>query len=131
MIDTQSFKEQLLEFVEDREEPFDERFLVKTCNQPVSDTRIRDVLCQLADEGKIVWIDHVYLPTRVLMRRWLKTDNPKDASPTEPEISLPNSLLRQIEELLNEKPETGYVDVDDFIRDAIRRDLRAKKLNKH
>lgn len=37
MIEMQSFKEQMLEFVEEREKPFDVQFLLGACLQPVSD----------------------------------------------------------------------------------------------
>lgn len=34
---------------------------------------------------------------------------------------VPLGLIDQIEELLEERPELGYVDVDEFVRDAVRR----------
>lgn len=34
---------------------------------------------------------------------------------------VPLGLMNQIEELLEERLELGYIDVDDFVRDAIRR----------
>ena len=118
-------KEEILEFVEDREEPFDVEFLVKRCLQPVSEIRIRDALCELIEEGKIIRLnDNYYLSTRVLMRRWLKQKiRSLEDSIVFDELELPRNLIRQIARLLKERPELGYVDVADFVRDAIRRAL--------
>jgi len=123
------FKEQLIEFIEEREEPFDIDFLVKRCLQPVSEIKIHDVLCELIEEGKIIRLnDHYYLSTRVLMKRWLKQKVKKIKSNVIfDELELPRNLMDQIMKLLKEKPELGYVDAADFIRDAIRRLLRLKR----
>jgi len=118
-------KEQLLEFIEDREEPFDVEFLVKRCLQPVSDIKIRDALCELIEEGKIIRLDdRCYLSTRVLMKRWLKQKIKNlEGNIIFDQLELPRSLIRQITQLLKERPELGYVDIEDFVRDAIRRSL--------
>jgi len=118
-------KEEILEFVEDREEPFDVEFLVKRCLQPVSEIRIRDALCELIEEGKIIRLnDNYYLSTRVLMRRWLKQKiRSLEDSIVFDELELPRNLIRQIARLLKEKPELGYLDVAEFVRDAIRRSI--------
>ena len=121
----ESLKKQLLDFIEDMEEPFDIEFLMNSCLQPVSEIRIHNVLCELIEEGKIIRIsDNQYLSTRVLMKRWLKQKirNPNDEIVFD-ELELPRSLIRQISRLLREKPELGYVDVSEFVRDAIRRML--------
>ncbi len=118
-------KEQILEFIEDREEPFDVDFLVRRCLQPVSDVRVHDALCELIEEGKIIRLnDQYYLSTRVLMKRWLKQKiRSIEGNVVFDELELPRSLIRQITRLLKERPELGYVDAADFIRDAIRRAL--------
>ncbi len=118
-------KEEILEFVEDREEPFDVEFLVKRCLQPVSEIRIRDALCELIEEGKIIRLnDNYYLSTRVLMRRWLKQKiRSLEDSIVFDELELPRNLIRQIARLLKERPELGYLDVAEFVRDAIRRSI--------
>jgi hypothetical protein len=45
--------------------------------------------------------------------------------------SVPPGLIDQIEELLEERPELGYIDVDEFVRDAVRRLMKqfGKTLN--
>lgn len=58
------------------------------------------------------------------MRRWLKHHESRGASPTGSEVSIPESLLRQIQELVIKRPELGYIDMDEFIRDATRRFIR-------
>ena len=116
-------KKQILEFIGDREDPFDLEFLMNRCLQPVSDIMIHNALCELADEGKIIRLnDRYYLSTRVLMRRWLrqKIKNLEDGV-TFDELEIPRRLIRQVTRLLKERPELGYIDVADFVRDAIRR----------
>lgn len=59
------FKEQLLEFVEDREEPFDVEFLARNCNDKlIRDDWIRGALWELEEEGQIA--THAYLTITVL-----------------------------------------------------------------
>jgi len=118
MMAQSAFKEQLLEFVEGREEPFNLDFLVKSCNETfIDENRFQNALYELEEEGQIIRLDDHYLSTRVLMRRWIKTETPAH----EKGLSLPQSLIRHIQGLLEERPELGYVDVDEFVRDAIRR----------
>ena len=113
------FKEQLLEFVEDREEPFTEEYLEENCNDKFIDRSwIRDALCNLEEEGRIVRLDHHYLSTRVLMKRWTRH---QEKAPLEKALTIPQSLLRTIQDLLEARPNLGYIDADEFIRDAIRR----------
>ena len=119
------FKEQLLEFIEEREDPFDLEFLAGQCLQPVSEMKIRDALCELVEEGKVIRIDDChYLSTRILMKRWLKQKiRNLEGNIILDEIELPRSLIRQITRLIKEKPELGYIDISDFVRDAIRKSL--------
>jgi len=119
-----NFKKQLIEYVEGLEEPFDVNFLMSRCNQPVSYMTVHDILCELIDEGKVVRLNTgLYLSTRVLMRRWLKS-KPRLPLEEEPDlIELSPSLIREIKELIKERPELGYSDVDEFVRDALRRYL--------
>jgi hypothetical protein len=113
------FKEQLLEFVEDREEPFNLEFLVESCNDRfIDENRFREALFELEEEGQVVKLNHHYLSTRVLMRRWIRRE---EKPPHERGLSLPQSLIRQVEDLLGERPELGYLDAAEFVRDAIRR----------
>jgi len=120
------FKKQLLEFIEDREEPFDVEFLVRRCLQPVSEIKIHDALCELVEEGRIIRLDdRHYMSTRVLMKRWLKQKIRKIGGNVSFDgLELPRNLIDQVMRLLKEKPGLGYVDAEDFIRDAIRRSLR-------
>jgi len=121
----EQLKMQLLEFIEDREEPFDIDFLVRCCLQPVSRIKIHDALCELVEEGKIIRLDdRYYLSTRVLMKRWLKQKIKRlDGKVDFDELELPRDLIDQVIRLLKERPELGYVDLSDFVRDAIRRSL--------
>ena len=41
---------------------------------------------------------------------------------------VPLGLIDQIEELLDERPELGYIDVDEFVRNAIRRFIEYHKV---
>jgi len=118
-------KEQLLEFVEEREEPFDINLLVNHCLQPVSATIIRDVLCKLVEEGKVIRIDDQhYMSTKVLMKRWLRQRIKRSEENVDfDELEVPRNLLEEISKLLRKRPELGYIDESDFIRDAIRRSL--------
>ena len=118
-------KEHLLEFIEDREDPFDIDFLVRCCLQPVSKIKIHDLLCEFVEEGKIIRLDdRHYLSTRVLMKRWLKQKIKKiESNVSFDELELPRKLIDQVMRLLKERPELGYVDAADFVRDAIRRSL--------
>jgi len=119
----QDFKEQLLEFVEEREEPFNMTSLVESCNSFVDDEWVRGALFELEDEGRIVKLDHHYLSTRILMRRWIRAK--EEPRPISEDVLngpfVPQGLIDRIEELLDEMPELGYLDMDEFVRDAVRR----------
>ena len=65
------------------------------------------------------------MSTRVLMKRWLKQKIRKIGGNVSFDgLELPRNLIDQVMRLLKEKPGLGYVDAEDFIRDAIRRSLR-------
>lgn len=123
MTSMQGFKEQLLEFVEEREEPFNTTFLVENCNSFVDDECVRSALYELEEEGRIVKVDHHYLSTRILMKRWIRIK--EEPRPISEDLLngpfVPQGLIDQIEELLDERQELGYLDVDEFVRDAVRR----------
>jgi hypothetical protein len=55
-IDLKEFKRQLLEFIEDRDEPFKVEFLVESCLQPASDLLVQNTLAELEGEGLIIWL---------------------------------------------------------------------------
>lgn len=121
-----NFKSQLLEFIEDLEEPFDVNFLVDRCLQPVSYITVHDILCELVDEGKVVRLSSgLYFSTRMLMRRWIKSKLRREDVLQEDSnlMELSHSLICEIENLIKERPELGYEDVGEFVRDAIRRYL--------
>jgi len=120
------YKRQLLEFIEEQEEPFDVEYLVNQCNQPISYITVHDALCELMEEGRVVKLQSgLYLPTEVLMRRWIKS---KLETPTltqeEPNlIELSHNLKYEVKRLIKERPELGYENIEEFVRDAIRRYL--------
>ncbi|RJS84634.1 hypothetical protein CW706_03615 [Candidatus Bathyarchaeota archaeon] len=118
-------KKQLLEFMEDREEPFSISLLVNCCLQPIPATMIRDMLCKLVDEGEVIRIDDErYMATRVLMKKWLRQKIKRNEEDVNfDELEVPRNLFKEISKLLRERPELGYIDESDFIRDAIRRSL--------
>lgn len=96
------FKAQLLDYVDDRDEPFDTQFLVVNYNSLVDDAWIQHALWKLEEEGRIVRLNHHYLSTHILMKRWILRPQP---------------------------PELGYLDIGEFIRDALRR--RIHQLENH
>lgn len=119
------FKEQLFEFVEYMDEPFDFKFLVENCNDGFVEYRwIESALDELEEAGKIVRLDeHRYLSTRIMLRRWIR-DKGKPHPISEDFLNgsfVSQGLIDQIEELLEERPELGYLDVDEFVRDAVRK----------
>ena len=123
------FKEQLLEFIEGQTEPFDLNFLVESCLQPVSRITVHEVLCELVDEGFVVALgDGLYLSTRVLMKKWIREKLPsegedEDAEAADDLVELPDEMISEIEEVLRMRPELGYRDIEEFVRDALRRYL--------
>jgi len=121
----QHFKEQLSEFVEDLDEPFDMNFLMRNCNISYEENWFRDTLYELEDKEKIVRLNDHYLPSRILLNRWIKHEVKQQ--PLEPGcIQLPFDLISQIQKLLNWRKELGYLNAEDFIRDAVRRLIQPK-----
>jgi len=127
---TSQFKAQLLEYVDDREEPFDTQFLVANCNSFIDDTWVRNALWELEEEGRIIKLNHHYLSTRILMKRWIVASQTPQTTPQDNlnGFTLPQHLMREIQDLLIERPDLGYLDIDEFIRDALRR--RIEQLEK-
>ena len=126
MIDMEAFKEQLLEFVEEQNKPFNVKFIVEQCIQPVDKIKVQEILYQLENEGKIIWLNHHYLPARVLMRRWFG----KSASLIKKNyVQLPLELYYRILKILTERPELGYIDVEEFVRDAVRRFIQKRRFS--
>jgi len=119
-----AFKEQLLEFIEEQTEPFNLDFLVERCLQPVSRITVHDVLCELIVEGKVIALGNgLYLSTRVLMRKWIREKIPEEIIPEKENlVELPDGMMGEIEEVLRMR-QLGYMDVEEFVRDAIRRYL--------
>ncbi|MBS7624604.1 MAG: hypothetical protein QXF59_05630 [Candidatus Bathyarchaeia archaeon] len=112
MISVDEFKAQLFEFIEFMEEPFDAKFIYKSCIQPIDIYRVYDVLQQLEDEGKIVSLsDGRYISIRGALRRWLRGRLI--------EVKIPDYLIRDVEWAAKIRPKQ-YKSIDAFIADAIR-----------
>ena len=110
-IDVEMFKRQLLEFIGDMDEPFTVKFLVKSCLQPVSEQFIHDVLAQLEEEGKVLWVgDGRWISTKAVVKRALKPNS---------EVILPKALISQIISAAVKRPDLGYTNLAEFIRDAV------------
>ena len=120
-------KRQLLEFIEELEEPFNIEFIIRNCLKPVSRIEIHDILCELVDEGKIVKIDgEYYMPVKTLIRRWLRGKIRRVGDEVVLDgLELPRSLVEDVREFIRDRAGLGYVDVAEFIRDAIRRKLKS------
>jgi len=129
------FKEQLLEFVEERVEPFDLEFLASNCNDRFVDHGwVQGALWELEEDGRIVRLNRHYLSSWVLMRRWIRERIPTheaELKPLNEMLPIPDDLMGQIRELLSERPELGYLDVDEFARDAIRKRIQQHKKDSH
>ena len=121
---TQSLvKEQLIEFVEDHAEPFDLRFIMASCNTWIDEQWIRRALSELEEEGQIVRLNHHYLATRTARRRWFPRPRQLPFAPqiSRSDLPPPSSVLHEFRDLLTERPDLGYLDTSEFIRDALRR----------
>lgn len=121
------FKESLYEFIELRKKPFTRDELVERCNQPVDWWTVDKALAELECEGRIIRLNEYgeYLSLEVLRRRWIK-ERLEHKKQQQKEISdqvyLSTSFLQKLEAAI--KPEWGYEDITDFIRDAIRHELK-------
>jgi len=120
-------KRQLLEFIEELEEPFNIEFIMRNCLKPVSRIEIHDILCELVDEGRIVRVDgEYYMPVKTLIRRWLRGKIRRVGDEVILDgLELPKSLVEDVREFIRSRAELGYVDEAEFIRDAIRRKLKS------
>jgi hypothetical protein len=112
----EEFKRQLLDFIEDREEPFTVRFLVESCIQPVSESLVQNALADLESEGLVIWLGGgEWISTKAVMKRALKPCM---------EVILPKSLVAQIISAAIKRPDLGYTSLAEFIRDAIEKFIK-------
>ena len=111
MLDPAQFKEQLYEFVECIDKPFDINFLMQKCNQPVDRQRFYDALYELEEEGKILGLRNGrYLSLRVLKRKWIKTKLVN--------IPIPKELYDIMIHLIHKGI---FKNIEDIIQEAIKR----------
>jgi hypothetical protein len=111
-IDLEEFKRQLLDFIEDRDEPFTVRFLVERCIQPVSESLVQNALAELEGEGLVIWLGGgEWISAKAVVKRALKPSM---------EVILPKSLIAQIITTAIKRPELGYTNLTEFIKDAIK-----------
>jgi hypothetical protein len=112
----EEFKRQLLDFIEDREEPFTVRFLVESCLQPVSESLVQNALAELEGEGLVIWLGGgEWISTKAVVKRALKPCM---------EVILPKSLMAQIITTAIKRPDLGYTSLAEFIRDAIEKFIK-------
>lgn len=112
MINMDEFKTQLFEFIEFMEEPFDARFIYRSCIQPIDIYRIYDALQQLEDEGKILSLPNGrYISLRGALKRWLKERFV--------EVKIPDYLVRDIEWAAKIR-QKQYKSIEALIADALR-----------
>jgi hypothetical protein len=108
----EEFKRQLLDFIEDRDEPFTARFLVESCLQPVSELLVQNALSELEGEGLVIWLGGgEWISTKAVVKRALKPNT---------EVIIPKSLVAQIISAAIKRPDLGYTSLAEFIRDAIK-----------
>lgn len=120
-VDVEQFKRQLLEFIEDRDEPFTVKFLVENCLQPVSETLVQNTLAQLEEEGRVIWLRNGrWISTKAIVKRALKPSN---------EVILPKNLISQVISLLIKRPNLGYTDINEFIVEAIKNFIKNRESN--
>lgn len=121
----ETFKQQLLEFIEELDHPFDADYLVKNCNKFIDRLVVEEALNELLNDGLIVEVGcKEYASIRILMRRWLigKQQKRETQRMLDEAVFLPSQLLEKLRRLI--KPEWGYKDIEDFIRDAVRHWLK-------
>jgi hypothetical protein len=112
----EEFKRQLLDFIEDRDEPFTVRFLVESCIQPVGESLVQNALADLESEGLVIWLGGgEWISTKAVMKRALKPSM---------EVILPKSLVAQIISTAIKRPELGYTNLTEFIKDAIEKFIK-------
>ena len=112
----EEFKRQLLEFIEDREGPFTVKFLVESCLQPVGESLVQNALADLESEGLIIWLGGgEWISAKAVIKRALKPCM---------EVMLPKSLVAQIISTAIKRPDLGYTDLAEFIRDAIEKFIK-------
>jgi hypothetical protein len=117
-IDLEEFKRQLLEFIEDREEPFTVKFLVESCLQPVSESLVQNALADLEGEGLIIWLGGgEWISTKAVLKRALKPSM---------EVIIPKSLIAQIINTAIKRPELGYTSLTEFIKDAVKNFIKQR-----
>ena len=67
-----SLKNQLLEFVEDLNEPFSARQLASCALQFIDHSTIWNTLCELEEEGKLLFLgDGRFISMKTAMRKWI------------------------------------------------------------
>jgi len=114
----EEFKRQLLEFIEDRDEPFTVKFLVESCLQPVSESLVQNALADLEGEGLIIWLGGgEWISTKAVLKRALKPSM---------EVIIPKSLIAQIINTAIKRPELGYTSLTEFIKDAVKNFIKQR-----
>lgn len=110
------FKEQLFEFIEYRDEPFDENFIIDSCTTFIDRTTVRDALFALEEEGRIVrLLNGKYISARMLLKKWIKR--------LYGEIEVPEDIYGEMLKLI----QLGiYKSIVDIIKDAIRFYIKRK-----
>jgi DeoR/GlpR family transcriptional regulator of sugar metabolism len=112
----EEFKRQLLDFIEDREEPFKVRFLVESCIQSVSESLVQNALAELESEGLVIWLGGgEWISTKAVVKRALKPST---------EVIMPKSQIAQIISTAIKRPDLGYTSLVEFIRDAIEKFIK-------
>jgi len=104
------FREQLFRFIEYRDEPFDENFIINSCITFIDRTTVYDALSKLEEEGRIVRLTNgKYISMRVLLKKWIKR--------LYGEIEVPEDIYGEMIKLI----QLGlYKSIIDIIRDAIK-----------
>ena len=114
------FKQQLLDFIDDLEEPFSINFLAEKCLQPIRKELIHEVLCEFEKEGHVVFVgDGMWITTKVLIKRALNKTQ---------QIQISSNLIAEVITFLIKHPELGYSNIKDFIKDAILHTIQKTKI---
>ena len=108
----------MLEFIEDRDEPFTVKFLVESCLQPVSESLVQNALADLESEGLIIWLGGgEWISAKAVIKRALKPCM---------EVMLPKSLVAQIISTAIKRPDLGYTSLTEFIKDAVKNFIKQR-----